>query len=290
MDEQFVDLHTHSLASDGTDTPTELAKKAAESGVVTFAITDHDTVAGVAEAQYAAKQCGIECIAGCEIAVHEEHLEEVHILGLWVDWEKPALLDFLELQKHNRFKRNQYIIKKLQLLGFAISLEEVMELSGTGTCGRPHIARTMVSKGYVADVRTAFSRYLGARGNAYIPRVLSSPEQGIGALAASGATVILAHPCSSNKMTPKRLDALLKKYIPYGLHGIEAFHSVHATFKQRLCQRMAGKHNLLISGGSDYHGAVKNYAHLGFAKYGQRIPYRYLERMKLWREKRGLPL
>lgn len=290
MEERFIDLHTHSLASDGTDTPSLLAVKAAEAGVAAFAITDHDTVSGVEEAMAAARANNIECIAGCEIAVKEERLEEIHILGLWVDIHHPGLVGFLDKQMKNRFKRNQLIVSRLRHLGCDIDLDEVMELAGMGTCGRPHIARTLVSKGYAPDVPAAFARFLGAQGSAYIPRLLNTAEESIGILVGSGATVVLAHPCLSSKVTPKLLNTLLKKYIAYGLHGIEAMHSVYTPYKQRLCLRMAGKHSLLVSGGSDYHGAVKSHVQLGFASHGQRVPYRYLDTMKAWRVERGLPV
>lgn len=290
MTEQYIDLHTHSLASDGTDRPRQVAEKALEAGLAAFALTDHDTVSGVEECMERAHELGIECIPGCEIAVQEESLEEVHILGLWVDRRHPALEHFLDIQTKNRLRRNEHIIMKLQSLGLDISLDEVMALSCGGTCGRPHIARVLVKKGFVPDVRTAFARYLGRHGSAYVSRVLGSPEKGIGALVESGGIVVLAHPCSSSRMTPKKLDRLLKKYIPYGLTGIEAFHTVHTPFKQRLCLRMAAKHGLLVSGGSDYHGAVKAQAMIGFSQSGQRVPYRFLEAMKNWRKARGLAL
>lgn len=290
MGEEYIDLHTHSLASDGTDTPAQLAVKARDAGVAAFAITDHDTVAGVEEAMKTAGEMGIECIPGCEIAVQEDHLDEVHILGLWVDWRHPELVDFLEIQTKNRLRRNQQIIVKLQAQGIDITFDEVLALSRGGSCGRPHIARTLVAKGYAADVRTAFARYLGGRGSAFVPRVLSSPEKGIKALTASGAIVVLAHPCTSRRMSAKRLDGILKKYIAHGLTALEVFHSVHTPFQQRLCLKMAARHGLLISGGSDYHGPVKPYARLGYSHYGQRVPYRFLEKMKEWRRARGLPL
>lgn len=290
MNERYIDLHTHSLASDGTDTPCEVAEKALQADLAAFALTDHDTVVGVEEAMKKARELGIECIPGCEIAVHEEGFEEVHILGLWVDWRNAELLYFLEGQLKNRLRRNEQIIAKLQGFGIDISLDEVIALSHGGACGRPHIARVLWHKGYVPDVRTAFARYLGRHGSAYVPRVLNSPEKGIAALTAGGGIVALAHPCTSSKMTIKKLDGLLKKYIPYGLTGIEAFHTVHTPFKQRMCLRMAAKHSLLVTGGSDYHGTVKAHAKIGFAQYGQRIPYRFLEAMKEWRKSRGLPL
>ncbi len=290
MNERYIDLHTHSLASDGTDSPREVAEKAFEADLAAFALTDHDTVVGIDEAMKRAVELGIECIPGCEIAVHEEGFEEIHILGLWTDWRDPELLHFLDSQLKNRMRRNEQIIAKLQGFGMDISMDEVMALSHGGACGRPHIARVLWHKGYVTDVRTAFVRYLGRRGSAYVPRVLSSPEKGIAALAAGGGIVALAHPCISNSVTVKKLDGLLKKYIPYGLTAVEAFHTVHTPFKQRMCLRMAAKHSLLVTGGSDYHGTVKPHAKIGFAQYGQRIPYRFLETMKEWRKARGLPL
>lgn len=290
MAERFIDLHTHSLASDGTDSPREVAENAYDAGLAAFALTDHDTVSGVEEAMRRAQELGIECIPGCEIAVHEEGFEEVHILGLWVDWKEPELLHFLDTQLKNRLRRNEQIVGKLQGMGMDITLDEVIALSPEGACGRPHIARVLYQRGFVPDVRTAFARYLGKDGSAYVPRLLSTPEKGIRALAASGAIVAIAHPCTSSRMTPKKLNKLLKQYIPYGLNAIEAFHSVHTPFKQRLCLRMAGKYSLLVSGGSDDHGTVKDHAKIGFSHSGQRIPYRFLEAMKEWREERGLPI
>lgn len=281
MASRIIDLHTHSKASDGTDAPAELAVNAAAAGLRAFALTDHDTLAGLDEAALAARGLGIEFVRGIEIAVADP-CGELHLLGLCMP-EKPSarMLEALEGFRRNRRERNLAVLERLAALGMPLTLDEVRALSQTGAVAlsRPHIARALAHKGHVGSVREAFERYLGFGRAAYVPRRLLSPEEGISLLAGEGAVTVLAHPCLEDSMTPDRLDALLVGFKTYGLTALEAYHSTHDQRRTRLCVDLAAKHGLLLSGGSDYHGANKPGIALGRGAGGLRVPYLLLEKM-----------
>jgi predicted metal-dependent phosphoesterase TrpH len=285
----FIDLHTHSNASDGSDSPEELVRLAAGMGLLALALTDHDTLAGLDRAAAEARKHHLRFVRGLEIAVSDGKWGELHLLGLWMP-ERPsqrmlaALADFLQ----KRRDRNRRMLEALQGLGMDISLEEVRALSGGETVGRPHIALAMQKKGYVPNRREAFDRYLGLEGKAFVARELMSPEEGVDLLRGEGALVVLAHPCLSASMTPERLDALLTTLRACGLDAIEAYHSAHTPEKTRLCVDLAAKHGLLLSGGSDYHGLGKEGIKLGSGLGGNvRAPLMLLEKMDAYRKAQG---
>ena len=286
---QYIDLHTHSIASDGSETPACLIAQAKKAGITALALTDHDTVDGVAEAQAAAKEAGIECIAGCEIAVPAP-VGELHIVGLWAPLHCLEFLHELEEEKRKRLERNLAILERLEALGMELTMQEVQDLSHGPTLGRPHIARAMVAKGFGADTRDVFARFLGSAGAAFIPRDLRSAEAGIGFIAKSGATPIWAHPCLAPNDSPEFIEQTLRQFMDCGLKGIEAFHSAHTPKQVRLCLKLAQKYDLLVSGGSDYHGKGRPQAKLGYSKGFQRISGHFLEVIKKSRLENGLPL
>jgi predicted metal-dependent phosphoesterase TrpH len=283
----YVDLHTHSFASDGSDSPGELVRKAAVLGLAAVALTDHDTLAGLDEAREEAARVGIDCVPGIEIAVQGEH-DEVHLVGLWMPSPSRRMRDALEVMQQNRQARNQAMLDVLSGMGMPMSMEEVRAQSGGVAVGRQHIARTMRDKGYVSSSREAFDRYIGRRGKAYVPRVLLTPEQGIGLLRDEGATVALAHPFLSRMMTPERLDDTLSDFHARGLTAIEAYYSPCAPEQVRFCVELAAKHHLLLTGGSDYHGVNKEGISLGTGTGSLRIPVVLLEKMREYRKKAGL--
>ena len=286
---QYIDLHLHSTASDGSEPPETLAELAKKAGVTAFALTDHDTMAGVPEAQKAAEALGIECIAGCEIAVPAP-VGELHIIGLWAPLHCPGLLQELDREKQNRLERNMAILERLGHLGIKLSLQDVQDLSLGPTLGRPHIARALVARGYAKSVREVFVRFLGNSGLAFVPRALRSPESGIGFLAKSGATPVWAHPCLAPNDDPVFIEKNLQVFIECGIKGIEAFHSAHSARQVRLCLTLAKKYRLLVSGGSDFHGRGRPKAELGYSGGHQRISGYFLEIMKKARLESGLPV
>lgn len=288
MPGRLIDLHTHSLASDGSDRPAELIRNAAAAGLSAVALTDHDTLAGIPEAAEEAQKIGIRFIPGIEIAVQDD-FGELHLVGLWMPPEPSRrMCGALDILRANRRSRNQAMLDVLEKLGMPLSLDEVRSISGGGAVGRPHIALAMCRKGYAGSRKEVFEHYIGWGKKAFVPRVLSTPEEGIGLLRDEGATVCLAHPCLFSGMTRERLDDTLSQFRAYGLSALEAYHSAHDPGRVRLCVELAAKHNLLLSGGSDYHGANKEGIALGKGQGRLRIPLHLLEKMEEHRRKQGL--
>lgn len=284
----FIDLHTHSSASDGSDSPEELVRKAAAKGLAAVALTDHDSMDGLPEAQAEARRCGIRFVRGIEIAVKHEN-DELHLVGLWMPELSSRMKDAIGNFRQKRSFRNMEILHSLKKIGMPLDIEEVHAFSGNGTMGRPHIASAMKSKGYVQSRRDAFSRYIGHEGRAFVPRELMSPEEGISLLRGEGALVVLAHPCLFRHMSRQSLDGLLVKLTGYGLHAIEAYHSAHSRDQIRICVDLAAKYGLLLSGGTDYHGQNKEDICLGSGIRGNvRVPVYVLEKMEAFRREHGL--
>ena len=276
---RHIDLHAHTTASDGTDFPADLVRKAAALGISVLAITDHDTVSGIEEARLAGEHYGVEVIGGCEIAVQSD-FGELHLLGLFASPENPMLLQYLTLQRERRMTRNLEILDRLNRIGIPLDYEGVLQFTRGQVCGRPHIACALVAAGIVGSVTEAFARFVGEHGAAYSPRVLDSPEVGIQTLLACGTLPIFAHPCLSQRMDKKRLNLLLKEFKAYGLAGVEAFHSKHDADQTGLVLRLARKYDLCVSGGSDYHGTNKPDVFLGYAYDGRKIESSLLESIK----------
>ena len=187
---QFIDLHTHSQASDGTDSPGQLVRNAQIQGLAAVAVTDHDTVSGLDEAEAAARDLGLEFVRGCELSTSTE-LGEMHVLGLWLPRDLAPLQDRLQYLRRKRSERNVSIVEKLQGLGVEIELDEVLHEARGESVGRPHIAAVLVRKGYVKDVSEAFKEYLGYYGRAYLPKEVLQPEEAVEVLSSLGATVCL---------------------------------------------------------------------------------------------------
>ncbi len=285
---KLIDLHTHTTASDGTYSPTELVKMAKETGLSAVAVTDHDTTRGLEESIEAGRKFGIEVIPGCELSV-EFKGGQMHIIGLWLPLSPRHLEEELEYLRNKRHQRNRRIIEKLRDLGIEISYGDVFEVVEKGaTVGRPHIARTLVNKGIVSSVDEAFKKFIGPQGLAYVPKEKFSPEKAIGILKREGATIILAHPFSLN-LSPSHLKKEIERLRGLGLEGMEVYYSEHTQEQTReylcICREMG----LLVSGGSDFHGAVKKGIHLGRGRGNLKIPYDLVEEMKKYRKNKGLP-
>lgn len=290
MQGRFIDLHTHSTASDGTDSPSALVAKAAALGLAALAITDHDSIEGLAEAGAEARRLGFRFVRGIEIAVRHEN-DEIHLVGLWMpEAPSPRMAEVLRTFKRLRRERNLGMLRALDKIGMPLELEEVRAFSGGGAVGRPHIASAMKSRGYVQSRREAFMRYIGHDGAAFVPRELMGAEEGIALLKDEGAIVVLAHPCLFRHMNRQALDRVLAKFTGYGLQAIEAYHSAHSREQVRICVDLAAKYGLLLSGGTDYHGRNKEDIKLGSGLRGNvRAPLYLLEKMEAYRRERGLP-
>lgn len=281
----MIDLHTHSTASDGTLTPYELVRLAATRKLDALALTDHDTLNGLEEALAAGDEFGVEVIPGCELSV-QLGSRSMHMLGLWTRPDAPALTQALNEVIAGRSERNQQMVDKLNALGIAITLEEVAT-EAAGTVGRPHMAKLLKDKGYVHSLEQAFTEYVGNHGKAYVSRKRLSAKDGIAALKKDGALAILAHPGLLN-MNYLDLETLLKELKGLGLDGIETYYTEHSARNMDLYMRMADKLDLVVTGGSDFHGAVKPRIFLGRGKGSLFVPGQVLEDLKTYRKERGL--
>ena len=248
----------HSHYSDGVLTPKELARMVFKAGLKAFALTDHDSLAGLEEAEIKAAELGLEFVPGVEIsALFKER--EVHILGYYP--QKSTLLEsFLLKLRQERFKRLEKMVTALQGAGFKIAVAEILKVAGPAAPGRMHLARVLIEKGYVYNAGQAFSLYLGRGKSAFVPRVLPGASAAIAVLLKSGAVPVLAHPGNQGLNDP----ALLKGF---GLQGVEVYHPDHLKKQSAYYKKQAEELNLVITGGSDYHAdgertlkSFKNYA------------------------------
>ena len=278
MQPRFVDLHTHTTASDGTDSPRELIRKAATLNLAAVAVTDHDTLSGLEEAEEAGREFGVEVIRGCELSTRGPY-GEIHLLGLWLPEEAEPLERELERLRELREDRNRMILEKLKYLGIDIPYEEVLVQAGGESVGRPHIARAMQAGGFVASVSEAFFKYIGMNGIAYVPRDIPKPEEGIRIMADLGAVVSFAHPMLI-RCPMTWYDEIVPRMKEAGLGAIEAYHSEHSASDERFCVGLAARYDLGLSGGSDYHGLGKPNVALGRGKGGLRVTVAVLEALK----------
>lgn len=275
---RLIDLHVHSTFSDGTKTPSELVLYAKQKGVAAIAITDHDTVDGVQEGINKGCQEGIEVIPGVELSV--EYDIEIHILGLGIDYKSPKLLSKLRYLKNERNIRNHKIIEKLNEIGVEITHEEARGYASEDVIGRPHIAMALINKGYAKNFHEVFEKYLGYGKVAYVKRGLLPADKSIQMIKDAGGIPILAHP-GLMKKPPQETEKVIIELMKMGLEGIEVYHSDHNQETTKLLQTLAKKHNLLISGGSDYHGENKDVIDLGVGCGNLRIEYKVLENLGL---------
>ena len=250
-----ADLHTHSTASDGQYTPPELVTLAQKSELNTLAITDHDTLDGLEEAEGAAVSCGLHLIRGVELGAKE--YKDLHILGYGFSQEAPELRALCKQMKDSRDERKYRIIAFLKEKGVHISLDEVEEMAGGDIIARPHFARVMVKRGYVSTTWEAFDRYLDTGEYQKIERFKADARTCIEAIRAGGGKVSLAHPYQL-KLDNDALDSLVCQLAGYGLDAMECHYPRHTPEQTEFYLGLTRKYNLHISGGSDFHGeAVK---------------------------------
>ncbi|MBR6007088.1 MAG: PHP domain-containing protein [Clostridia bacterium] len=253
----MYDLHTHSYCSDGTDSPELVAEKAAALGCTLFALTDHDTMSGVAAAKARAKELDLPFLTGCEIEAKYE--DTLHILALGVDGENPALRELLTKKEINRIDRNRRLGERLAELGMDVS-SALVESRGSTT--RANYAAALVKLGYARDLADAFDRILKRGCPAYVSQEHPSPEEVIGTIHAAGGTAVIAHPMKMKKCDPGTLIADMARL---GIDGVEAFYSTATEGQTKLFSSLAREHGLLVTCGSDYHGGMRSYAPLGGA-------------------------
>jgi 3',5'-nucleoside bisphosphate phosphatase len=262
----FVDLHTHSTASDGTLPPEEVIEAAQRCGLKALALTDHDTIAGFPAARETGERLGIRIIAGVELsAFYEDH--EVHLLALHLS-QLETLEKRLGELRALRYIRAEKIVDKLNTLGISITLDDVLQQSNGGAVGRPHVARALIARGVVHDFRDAFMRYLGGNGSAFVPKDKLSIEDAIAIAHEAGALAIWAHPADGGRR--ERLEPL----VAAGLDGVEIRHPGHSGEDMKRLQALTDFFGLVPSGGSDWHGASEGPRRLGMMN----VPSEWLDR------------
>jgi predicted metal-dependent phosphoesterase TrpH len=241
-----IDLHLHSTASDGRHTPAELVHFALRKNLQVIALTDHDTTEGVEEARGAARGTGLTVIPGVEISTDVSGSHEFHILGYYVDYHYAPLRDRLAGLRQSRLERAHKIVELLGKAGCPVAWEQVSAFAGQGSVGRPHIAQALVEGSYVDSVESAFRFYIGRGAPAYVPRPKLSPQDAIQLILDAGGAPVLAHP----SRIVEHIPALVKA----GLVGLEVYYDGYVKAETRFLAGLADKHNLIATGGSDFHG------------------------------------
>jgi predicted metal-dependent phosphoesterase TrpH len=256
-----IDLHTHSDESDGTFTPSEVVRRAAELGLHVVALTDHDTTAGLEEAGEAAREVGVELVPGVEFSA-EYQATSIHVLCYWMDASNEDLQTELQRLRDDRFRRGEMMIEKLQALGFDISFERVVEIAGGGNIVRPHVAQAMVDAGIVADEAEAFDRYIADGGPAHVPKHALDPLDAVDLIGRAGGVCVLAHPGMWGDQTSVP-DDLIAAMAERGMVGLEVDHTDHTPEQRAVYRAMAERLGLVATGGSDCHGTRYDPIRLG---------------------------
>ena len=268
-----VDLHTHSRHSDGSQPPAELVQEADRRGLRVLGLTDHDTVSGLAEAEAEAARLGLELVPGVELSTGgRDGAPEIHLLGYFVDRDDPDLVAALAAYAHQRLVRLERIAERLAAAGVPIDPERVVQLAGPGTVGRPHIARALIERGYVADLGEAFDRFLRAGRPGFVPRPHLDPEQGIATIRAAGGVAVLAHPFSTGDV-----EETVARLVAARLAGLEVDYGEYDDEARAWLRAIADNWGLVPTGGSDYHGpGFRPGRELG----GPAVPLESVERLR----------
>jgi len=275
----YVDLHTHTTASDGTLSPKELVELAKRCGLSGIAITDHDTIDGLEEGLATGKRTGIEVMTGVEISAEPEK-GTLHILGYGIDHKNPKLNKVLGDLIKSRNNRNERIITKLKEQGIDINIGEVESVAGGEVIGRPHFAKIMINKGYARNTKEVFDVYLGRGGKCYLDKERLTLQKSVELIKESGGVPVLAHPSTLGIKDESELRKALKKMRDIGIEGIEAYYSEHSTKQTSFLLAAAEDMGMLITGGSDFHGENKPNTALGTGKKGLKIPYKCFQDLK----------
>lgn len=266
-----ADLHVHSAASDGLLAPGAVVAAAVERGLAAIALTDHDTVSGLAEAARAARLAGLDLAPGIEMSLYDE-AGSTHMLGYFIDAEHDGLLEFLEAARESRARRAEEIVRKLNRLGIDLELDAVLaQVAESGLVARPHVARALIEGGWVKSFGEAFDRFIAAGSPAYVPTRTVAPEMGIRLIHAAGGLAVLAHGARSHD------DDRIKKLVDAGLDGVEVLHPDHGPAEVRRMRRLAAELGLVETGGSDWHGPLDTRRdRLG----AQPVPHAWFERLR----------
>ena len=267
---KFADLHIHTHYSDSTDSPQEVVRQAHFQKLMCIAITDHDTVAGIAPTILAAQQFSLEIVPGIELSTEIDE-KDIHMLGYFFDYQNPFLLEKLKQIQEARLERIKKMIALLKKEGINnIEWEEVCQLAPLASLGRPHLATILKQKGWVRDIKEAFEKYIGDKCPAYVSKYKQTPYEAIDLIRRCGGVAVLAHPMLTNK------DELIPSFIEAGLQGLEVYYANSSDTSIKYYEGIAKKHHLIMTGGSDAHGKVKNNTYVGKTQ----IPYETVEQLR----------
>ena len=243
-----VDLHTHSHYSDGLLAPAALVHEAGRRGLRVLGLTDHDTAAGLAEAEAEAARLGLTVVPGVELST-SDGAREVHLLGYFFDRDDPAFLAALREFERLRWVRIERIVEKLATAGAPLELQRVRDLAGQGTVGRPHVARALIEEGHAASIADAFDRFIGFGQPAYVPRPKIDPVEAIALVRSAGGVAVLAHPSTAGDV-----EATLARLVPAGLGGMEVYYGEYDDETRQRLRAIADRLGFVPTGGSDFHG------------------------------------
>ena len=269
MAKPLIDLHLHTYYSDGTFTPEQVAKAAEEMKLAAISLTDHDTIEGCDRLAKACDERNIEFIPGTELSVDIEG-NEMHLLGYFLDTQNERLSTATTNYKQNRTNRVHGLVDQLNELGIELDADDVFDLAKCKAPGRPHVARALVKHGFCGSVDEAFSRFLRRGATAWVPKTNVDYREGIELIHQAGGLAVMAHP-GLNK-----IDHLIPDLVKAGLDGLECWHTRHPKSTAKRYREMAERYGLIITGGSDCHGAGRGHPLIGTV----RVPYEILEKMK----------
>ncbi len=277
-----IDLHVHTSASDGIYTPEEIIDYAVKNNISSLAITDHDTVAGLPEAIEYAGKIGFDLVPGVEFGLDYPD-GSFHLIGLFVDCFNQALLEATARLRKSRMARVVRIVELLNCEGFSICIEEIEEEAKGAAVGKPHIARVMIKKGYAGDMAYVFKNFMIKGKPGYVARDRISLDEAVSVITGSGGIPVIAHPISLNFKFFNDFEHKLDEFIKSGVLGIEAYSSMHSMNDVSEFLKIAGKKNLLISGGSDFHGDKGK--EIGIYTEGNYIPDHILDDIKNYKSR-----
>ncbi|GCE04517.1 PHP domain-containing protein [Dictyobacter aurantiacus] len=267
-----IDLHTHSTASDGLYSPTDLLQQAQQAGLKVLALTDHDSTEGIVEASEAAQRLGVEFIPGIELNADVDR-SEIHVLGYYLEYQRPEFQSILKTLRDARVSRGQRMVELLNEEGINISWDRVRELA-QGAVGRPHVAKALMEAGYVQSIPEAFDKYIGNGCHAYVPRYKLTPEEAVRLINSANGLAVMAHP-----ITVPGLDEL-QRWLPglqkAGLVGLETYYGPYTHKDEEALLSLASRYNLIPTGGTDFHGPGIHPTPLG----GRFVPPEAVERLK----------
>ena len=275
----MIDLHTHSTCSDGTDPPRRIPELAVAAGCSAVALTDHDTLAGLDEAARRAAEVGVRLVPGGEVSCAYRG-RSAHVLVYFVDGGDGPLQEELVRLREDRRTRNLRLVERLQELGMPVTYEEIVaEAAGEESVGRPHVATVLVRHGFAESIPDAFDRWLASGRPAHVPKARVAPAEIADRARASGGVAVLAHPLSM-ELGPSGLEEAVAELSAAGFAGIEAIYGRYSPHDRAMLARLAQRHGLVATGGSDYHGTVKAGLSVGTGEGDLRVPDHVLDELE----------